>query len=398
MVVPEIDSEIGMLAYSTDFSGIGGTIRHTIHAFRVSEVLDSSVLSRIGREGRYAVYTLEKRGIDTPHAIRRIHERTGLRLKHVGLKDARAYTTQYVSATRSSRSVDRFSDDRLTISRMGFLDRPLTGRDMIGNRFSIRVYGHTGDLSAFSEFDHILNYFGYQRFGSRRPVSHMVGRELVRGDFGRAASLLLSSTSKYDSEERNRVRRSLEEVSDYTAAAGSLPPGMDLERLILDGLARYGDPRTAFGGIPLEMRRFFVQAYQSYIFNLAISRAHNVDNLLNMYEGDVSFDAHGDLGRHAMGDAAGLAVPLVGYSYYKKTRFDGVISEVLKSEGVKPSDFFIKEMQEISAEGGFRHATIQCADASIYGDTVEFLLSRGSYATVVMREILKPADPLSAGF
>ena len=41
---------------------------------------------------------------------------------------------------------------------------------------------------------------------------------------------------------------------------------------------------------------------------------------------------------------------------------------------------------------------MQCDNFQTSDDTVEFQLSRGSYATIVIREILKPEDPLSCGF
>ncbi|EPA06384.1 tRNA pseudouridine(13) synthase TruD, partial [Candidatus Nitrosarchaeum limnium] len=93
-----------------------------------------------------------------------------------------------------------------------------------------------------------------------------------------------------------------------------------------------------------------------------------------------------------------LALPFVGYSYYKKTRFDFQISKILQAEEITPKDFFIKEMQEISSEGGFRQAAIQCTDYSAKNNTVEFSLSRGSFATIILREIMKPDDPILAGF
>ena len=49
-----------------------------------------------------------------------------------------------------------------------------------------------------------------------------------------------------------------------------------------------------------------------------------------------------------------MTVPFVGYSYYKKTRFDYYISKILNAEEITPKDFFIKEIQEVSNEGGFR--------------------------------------------
>ena len=55
-------------------------------------------------------------------------------------------------------------------------------------------------------------------------------------------------------------------------------------------------------------------------------------------------------------------------------------------------------MQEVSNEGGFRQAVISCSDYSSKDNIVEFTLSRGSFATILLREIMKPGDPLDAGF
>ena len=70
----------------------------------------------------------------------------------------------------------------------------------------------------------------------------------------------------------------------------------------------------------------------------------------------------------------------------------------MKQEEVTPKDFFIKEMQEVSSEGGFRQAAIDCSDYLSHDDVVEFTLSRGSFATIILREIMKPSDPIYAGF
>ena len=55
-------------------------------------------------------------------------------------------------------------------------------------------------------------------------------------------------------------------------------------------------------------------------------------------------------------------------------------------------------MQEVSDEGGFRQATIKCDEFSMSEPFVSFTLSRGSYATILLREIMKPSDPIAAGF
>jgi len=43
-VIPKIDSEIGILTYTTDFSGCGGTIRNQKDDFNVSELITESLV------------------------------------------------------------------------------------------------------------------------------------------------------------------------------------------------------------------------------------------------------------------------------------------------------------------------------------------------------------------
>ena len=71
-MIPKIDSEIGILAYTTDFSGCGGTIRNQKDDFNVSELITEKSHSRICSESGFAVYKLQKNGIDTTHALAEI--------------------------------------------------------------------------------------------------------------------------------------------------------------------------------------------------------------------------------------------------------------------------------------------------------------------------------------
>jgi tRNA pseudouridine13 synthase len=137
--------------------------------------------------------------------------------------------------------------------------------------------------------------------------------------------------------------------------------------------------------------------FEPYLFPLSAAFSDG-ENLFESQSGDICFDHNGIIGKYVKGMDQNLALPFVGYSYYKKTRFDFQISKILEQEEVSPKDFFIKEMQEASSEGGFRQAAIHCSDYSSHGNVVEFSLSRGSFATILLREIMKPEDPILAGF
>ena len=71
----------------------------------------------------------------------------------------------------------------------------------------------------------------------------------------------------------------------------------------------------------------------------------------------------------------------------------------MEEQNVRPRDFLIKEMQEMSDSGGFRQAPLCCREFSYKGSLVlSFKLPKGSYATTLLREIMKPTDPIAVGF
>ena len=398
-MIPKIDSDIGIGLYTTKFAGCGGKIRSTPQDFVVSEILSKKITDSLSDKEGYAVYKLTKSGIDTNHALDLIFKKTGVHLKALGLKDAHAITTQYVCSMGQNKSLPSYSDGKITLEQVGFAKKPLSGKDMTGNNFVIRIDGADKSITDFAESDKISNFYGYQRFGSKRPVTHLIGKAIIQKRFADAVSLILSFTSEYDTEENTKIRREMADSSNYSKVLQTIPPQMDLERTILSEMVANGDPQKALHKLPIGIRRLYVEAYQSFLFNVTVSNAFQYgEELFAPQQGDVCFDENAKLGKYEMGSLQSLAIPLVGFSYFKKTRFDYHISKILEQEQIKPSDFYLKEMQESSNEGGFRSASIICTDFSIRSDTVRFSLQRGSFATMVLREMIKPACPLEAGF
>ena len=398
-MIPPLDSQIGISVYSTKFPGIGGKIRIEPEDFKVTELISKKAENSIKESNGYAVYKLKKKKIDTNHALSGIFRKTGIRLKSLGLKDASAVTEQFVCSGNKGNSLDDFSSDKYSLEKLGFVKKPLSKKDMVGNHFKIKISETDDLLESFTEYEKILNFYGYQRFGSKRPVTHLIGRAIIQRDFDKAVDLILSFTSPFDSKENTEIREKLYDKANYEKYFDKVPLQMDIERIVLKEMIEHGESIRAIHSIPVSLRRFYVQAYQSFIFNQSLSSAFvDGENLFEAQPGDVCFDHDGIIGKYVKGMDQNLALPFVGYSYYKKTRFDYQISKVLEQEEISPKDFFIKEMQEVSSEGGFRQAAIHCSNYSSHEDVVEFSLSRGSFATILLREIMKPQDPMIAGF
>lgn len=399
-MVPKIDNLIGISIYCTKTEGTGGKIRSFPSQFYVSEILRANAQSKISKSGNYAVYKLKKSGIDTNHALSDIFKKYGLRLKALGLKDAKATTEQYVCDMNSSQSTDVIATNRYTLEKIGSVQKPLTKKDMIGNHFKIKIEdADFTKISNFIEYDKILNFYGYQRFGSKRSVSHLIGKAILQKNFENVIDILLSLGSEYDLPENNRVREMLKDRSNYSKVFNEIPPQMDIERVVLQEMIEHGDALKALRAIPISLRRFFVEAFQSFVFNRTISNAYEYgEEILHPQADDVCYDKDDNLGRYQNDPDQRLAIPIVGYSYSKKNRFHHHISKILEQEQIHPKDFFVKEMQEASQEGGFRNSVMVCKDFAISEPFIEFTLSRGSYATVLLREVIKPTDPVAAGF
>jgi len=397
--MPNLDSQIGISVYSTEFNGIGGKIRVEPEDFQVTELISQKAQNSINDQEGYAVYKLKKKKIDTTHALSDIFRKKGIRLKSLGLKDASAITEQFVCSGNKGRTIENFSTGKYSLEKIGFVKKPLSKKDMVSNNFKVKITDCTNNLSSFIEYDKILNFYGYQRFGSKRPVTHLIGKAILQRDFKKAVELILSFTSPYDSKENTEIREKLSDKENYEKYFDQVPYQMDIERIVLKEMIEHGDAFRAIRSIPISLRRFYIQAHQSFLFNRSLSSAFSDgENLFEAQPSDVCFDFHGVIGKYVKGLDQRLALPFVGYSYYKKTRFDYQISKILEQEEIAPKDFFIKEMQEVSSEGGFRQAAIHCSDYSSHETTVEFSLSRGSFATILLREIMKPKDPIIAGF
>ncbi len=398
-MIPNIDFEIGISVYSTNFKGCGGKIRTHVEDFQVSEILSKKAMALISQDGNYAVYKLKKQGIDTNHSLSNIFKKHYLRLKSLGLKDASAITEQFVYSEKKIKSIDSISEKKYSIKRIGFVKKPFSKKDMIGNQFKIRIVDATNEIEKFNEYKKILNFYGYQRFGSKRPVTHLIGKALIQKDYEKAIHFLLTYRSKYDSAENSKIREKLSDRSNFSKLLPEIPFQMDLERTVVNEMIQGENPKNALRAIPLNIRRFVVQAYQSLLYNKTLSAAFtDGEELFFPQQGDVCYDKNGNLGKFSNDPDQRLSIPFIGYAYYKKTRFNYQISKILESEEVSPKDFFLKEMQELSNEGGFRNSSIKCEDIKANQNMITFTLSRGSFATIVLREIMKPEDPILAGF
>jgi tRNA pseudouridine13 synthase len=411
---PQIDSRAGIDCYCTSFAGTGGSIKQESEGFRVSELVDESLdISRSYDESHhYPLYVLEKQDIDSNHALFEIERELHMRFRVMGIKDAKAVTTQYAGMERVMRNPPAELKSRHTrLTLKGFTKHPLEKRFLVGNKFEIKIYNVcSSDLSSFvPQITKVGNFYGLQRFGSERLVTHLVGREIIKRNFIQAVELLLSYTTEFDTQMSREIRNRCADPRNYRQVLKTLPRGMDIERQVLSALVAGRNAIAALRAVPIMIRRLFVQAYQAYIFNRCLSRAvMRGEELLQPQTGDLCFEMEGPVtfGRIVKYNPNSKtklvpAIRMAGYTFQPgKGRFENITRAILQEEEVTPKDFYIKEMQELSHQGGFRQAPLWCTDFWYERDPlkVSFKLPKGSYATTLLREIIKPDDPIRSGF
>ena len=416
--VPRIDRLAGIECYCTNFKKLGGSIKKDNEGFRVSEIINESIITDLSpiqdSLHRYPLYILEKKGIDSHHALLEVRKDLGLELRVMGMKDAKATTRQYASSIQAhnipKQQICKTKHTSLKLN--GFTTKPLGKESLLGNDFLVTIYdAKHSEMSEFkTEVEKVANFYGLQRFGSERLVTHLVGREIIKRNFKKAAELLLSYTTEYDSAMSKEIRQKSLDQKNYRNILKHLPRGMDIEYQLINAFINGKEPVSALRSISINIRRLFIHAYQAYIFNRCLSNAIiNGENILRSSDGDLCFELEGPLTFGKIRkfnpttdlDARMIpAVRLAGYSFQPgKGRFELITKKIMDEENVTPRDFYIKEMQELSNQGGFRQAPLCCRDFSYKGSFVlSFKLPKGSYATTLLREIMKPEDPINAGF
>jgi len=420
MSIPSLDREVGIEVYSTKIAGIGGRIKQESDEFIVEEILDSSLVlaAKSDEEHLYPLYLLKKDSIDSNHAVKEVEVATGLKLKVVGLKDAKAITKQYASLSRRLQDAkDKIVTKHCTLDLVGYTSTPITKGKLVANRFSITINNFDGnveqcidELQEHIDKNALANFYGYQRFGSARPITHLVGREIVKRNFRQAVDLFLCSSGEYENEHSKEIREMCADSYKFADVLLMMPESMDLERTLINELMRSNDPFKAIRRLPITIRRLLVQAYQSYIFNRSLSIAIKEEyDITSPKQNDICFSFEPSsakiTGMNRFDAGAKTmqlpAIPLAGYAFRDDNRFSMIVKKVMEEEYVDMKDFYIKDLQEVSVEGGFRQASMFCKDFSysLNGSLqIRFVLSKGSYATILLRELMKPRDPIIAGF
>lgn len=327
---------------------LGGRIRSAPEDFCV----DERPLYLPCGEGEHLYIKITKRGLSTPDLVLRLSSQLHVKAQTIGvagLKDAQAVTTQMLSlqGVKAEAVTGLPTDERLlSVEVLGRHRNRLRKGHHAGNQFRlvVRDVREGSEESLNRLFDELVrrgvpNYFGPQRQG-RSGTNFQLGAELLQ-----------------DADRRKKMPRS--------------------------------------------KRIWFMNAYQSYVFNHIVAR--RIDNIDRVLLGDwamksdngACFPVEQPEVEQLRADRFEISPtgPLFGSRAPWATGVPGEIEQAVIAELGTTPDLLSKAGAECGFRGERRALRVRLNDLvwSLEGSvlTLSFWLPPGSYATSVLREIVK---------
>ena len=397
---------------TTQYAGVGGVIKTRIEDFFVEEL----PLYQPCGEGTHVYILIERRGISTMDAlgtIARALEIRRLDIGYAGQKDARAIARQWISVDHIKlEKLQGLDIPKVKMLEFARHDKKLKMGQLAGNRFVIRLRKLerpmreaekiAKDVLEILSKRGVPNFYGPQRFGNRSD-SHLLGRAIVKGKTEEFADLLLGRPDDNELPVFSEAR-GLYEKGDYKGAFRKWPYSFaDQRRAMKTLIETNGNKRKAYNVVDKLLKKFFVSAFQSELFNQVLeARMPDIDKLLT---GDMAYK-HINGTMFKVEDAAveqprceafeiSPTGPLPGGRMAALTGPAGEIeNRILAQTQLNERDL---EQLENYVRGGRRPLRFGPRNWAVSSGTddlgkyleLKFELDSGSYATTLLREIAK---------
>ncbi|WP_297442616.1 tRNA pseudouridine(13) synthase TruD [Sulfurimonas sp.] len=349
--------------YSLEHASIDFHFKQSPRDFVVEEI----PLYEFSGEGEHLILQVRKKNLTTNEMVGQFARYLGIKNKEIGyagLKDKNAMTVQYISLHKKyEEALEGFSFDGIKILSKTYHNNKIRIGHLKGNRFYIKL--KKVNPTSATKIDEALknidtfglpNFFGYQRFG-RDGNNHILGEKIAKGE------------------------------------------------------ARERNPRV---------KKLLINAYQSHLFNLWLSRrleinslvnsfkVEEIESLLNMPNEEVKKMKEQ---KHPFKLISGDVME--HYPHGRLFSFEGDVEDInrFQSREISPTGLLCGKKvtlatqnalsiekdydDEINADGARRYAWIYPTDIEGRFNQIEaqyemnFTLPKGSYATVLIEEIAK---------
>ena len=407
--------------FITDYRGTGGVIRQSNEDFYVDEV----PLQLPSGEGPNTWIHLEKNGRTTLDVVldiaRELHisrKRTGF----AGMMDRSAITKQWLCISNiTPEELPDFSEilHNVKILEIKQNQKKLRMGQLKGNRFKINIR-NTEDPAEDKEIaENVLeslkntgvpNYYGYQRFGEVRSTTHLVGKCLVEGDIKKAVDTYIGNPNEEEHNQPYESRRLYDE-GKLQEAYDMMPKSMRYEKSMIKELMIAQNKRgeivekdyiRAIESLPKPLKRMFVNAYESYLFNKIVNERAKI-GIDKYFEGDIIIDKEEhwvhEIDKESIAEdlknfKLNPTAPLLGSKVPLADGEQGIIErKVIEDENITKESFECPKTPKLGSHGVRRSVRFKIEDTNVEkiedGISVEFFIPKGCYATAVLREIMK---------
>ncbi|MBC7092647.1 tRNA pseudouridine(13) synthase TruD [Candidatus Bipolaricaulota bacterium] len=392
--------------------------KHVPEDFQVEELL----AIRPAPRGTYPVYRVEKRGLPTLAVHDRLAARFGIppgAVRFPALKDKDAVAVQYCTVDAPSASA-WVSGPGFTARRVGFLPRPLSPRDLAGNRFRIvlRDLDPAEAPALRARWEALAcagfpNYFDLQRFGSWSQAFGFPGKLILMGDVEGALRCYLAEPLVGDPPPILRFKKFAREHWGDWATLKAHAPKSNLRSVLTYLCDHPGDFKKALNLVTPRVLAVWLSAYQSFLWNEVASRC-----LAGALSGAGVALAHLalPLGKLVIPRkpvpaelAARFLATEIALPSAKARPADpevkAAVEEVLAEEGLSLSDLKARPLKHAYLGQGSRKLWVVPAEPHWLGDSEDelfpgrrkvallFALPPGSYATLFLRLLSAGKSP-----
>jgi len=388
--------------------------------FGFREELEDFVVEEVPRaapegEGEHCWILVEKRGVSTSEAIRRLARRLvkdPRDLGFAGRKDARAVARQWISAPGVDPITARGAElGHVRVLAAEKAQRRLRLGALSGNRFSLflRRFPAEAEGTARRVLETIgrrgmPNWFGPQRFGFA-GLGHELGRLLLARNFPEYIQAICSEAHAPHTEpSRDLYQRvtTLTRASHKSCAglARSLDP--DLADIARQLARRPLDWESAARAIALPLRSLHLSAYQALLFNEILGK--RLSHFDEVRTGDVVWkhengacfvaeDGDEELSSRVVSMEVSASGPLFGHKLLLGTG-EPLAEEqaILDREGLTLKDLK-GELPVPNLSGARRPMRVPVTELQFEvvegGARLQFFLPAGAYATSLVEELRK---------
>lgn len=287
-----------------------------------------------------------------------------------------------VSAFKIPRErLERLRIKDLSLEIIGYGDEPVSLGTLKGNKFAITARDLKPiEITKLENNFHKIkkpgfrNYFGEQRFG--KGNTQAIGKYVLQGKLSDAVKEIICFAGEKEREEVKDAKTfAAKNWGDWQAIIERFPEHLHLEKDALRWLTKNkADFAGALRVLPKHIRKLYIHAYQSWLWNSALLSLKTVKGSL----------------------------PVPGWkTKLGKDKFSLVVKKLLEKDNLALESFKCARMPELAVSGEKRqaivkpkHFTINAPEADELNKgkrkvKLSFELPKGSYATVLLELLFK---------